>query len=286
MSLIEIKNLSFSYDKSHKVLNNVNLNIDSGEVIGILGHSGSGKSTLVQLIDGLLKPDSGTILFKGIDIFKNPKKTPDFRFKIGLVMQNPEDQLFSETVFKDIAFGPSNMDLREDEIERCVLEAVDFVGLDRNILNKSPFEISGGEKRRAAIAGIIAINPEVLILDEPTSGLDSIGRQNLLYKIKKYREAKNKTIILISHNVNDVLDLADKVAILQSGKVVAFDETKKIFENYNFLSDLQIELPEITQIMLNLKNRGFDFKGDIFTVEGALNEILKILDSRKKSPLC
>ena len=283
MSLIEIKNLSFSYDKSRKVLNNINFNINQGEFIGILGKSGSGKSTLVQLIDGLLKPDSGSIFFDGIDIFKNPKKIQGFRFKIGLVMQNPEDQLFSETVFKDIAFGPTNMGLTKEQIENCVLKAIDFVDLDKSILDKSPFEISGGEKRRAAIAGVIAINPDVLILDEPTSGLDPTGQENLISQVKKYHQMGNKTVILISHNANDILKLADKVAIMQNGEIKAFDKTEKIFTNHKFLNDLQIELPEVTQIMLKLKNAGFDFKDNIFTVDSALNEILKKLNNCKSS---
>lgn len=282
MSLIEIKNLYFSYDKSHRTLNNINLNIDRGEFIGILGKSGSGKSTLMQLIDGLLKPDGGSVFFEGIDIFKNPKKIRDFRFKIGLVMQNPEDQLFSETVFKDIAFGPSNMNIAKEQIENRVLKAIDLVGLDKSILDKSPFEISGGEKRRAAIAGILVMNPDVLILDEPTAGLDPVGQQNLLSQVKKYHKTGNKTIILISHNVNDILKLADKVAIMQSGEIKAFDKTENIFTNHKLLNDLQIELPEITQIMLKLKSKGFDFKDDIFSVETALNEILKRLDTPKK----
>lgn len=277
MSLIEIKNLSFSYDKSHRTLNNINLNIGRGEFIGILGKSGSGKSTLVQLIDGLLKPDSGSVFFEGIDIFKNPKKIRNFRFKIGLVMQNPEDQLFSETVFKDIAFGPSNMNIAKEQIENRVLKAIDLVGLDKSILDKSPFEISGGEKRRAAIAGILVMNPDVLILDEPTAGLDPVGQQNLLSQVKRYHETGNKTIILISHNVNDILKLADKVAIMQNGEIKAFDKTENIFTNHKLLNDLEIELPEITQIMLKLKGKGFDFKDDIFTVDTALNEILKKL---------
>lgn len=283
MSLIEIKNLSFSYDKSQKVLNNINFNVNRGEFIGILGKSGSGKSTLVQLIDSLLKPDSGSVFFDGIDIFKNPKKIQDFRSKIGLVMQNPEDQLFSETVFKDIAFGPSNMGLTKEQIENCVLKAIDFVDLDKSILDKSPFEISGGEKRRAAIAGIIAINPDVLILDEPTAGLDPAGQKNLISQVKKYHEMGNKTVILISHNVNDILKLADKVVIMENGEIKAFDKTEKIFTNHKFLNDLQIELPEVTQIMLKLKNAGFDFKDNIFTVDSALNEILKKLNNCKSS---
>lgn len=282
MSLIKIKNLSFSYDKSFRTLNNINLNINRGEFIGILGKSGSGKSTLVQLIDGLLKPDSGSVFFEGIDIFKNPKKIRDFRFKIGLVMQNPEDQLFSETVFKDIAFGPSNMNIEKEQIENRVLKAIDLVGLDKSILDKSPFEISGGEKRRAAIAGILVMNPDVLILDEPTAGLDPMGQQNLLSQIKKYHENGNKTVILISHNVNDILMLADKVAVMQNGEIKVFDKTKKIFTNHKLLNDLQIELPEITQIILKLNSKGFKFKNDIFTVETALNEILKKLDTPKK----
>lgn len=280
MSLIEIKNLSFSYDKSQKVLNNINFNVNRGEFIGILGKSGSGKSTLVQLIDGLLKPDSGSIFFDGIDIFKSPKKIRNFRFKIGLVMQNPEDQLFSETVFKDIAFSPSNMGLTKEQIENCVLKAIDFVDLDKSILDKSPFEISGGEKRRAAIAGIIAINPDVLILDEPTAGLDPAGQKNLISQIKKYHEKGNKTVILISHNVNDILKLADKVTIMQNGEIKAFDKTEKIFANHKLLNDLQIELPEVAQIILKLKNAGFNFKDNIFTVDTALNEILKKLDRK------
>lgn len=280
MSLIEIKNLSFSYDKSYKALNNINLSVDKGKIIGILGVSGSGKSTLVQIIDGLLKPDSGTVFFNNTDIFQNPKKIQNFRFKIGLILQNPEDQLFGETVFKDISFGPSNMNLHDDEIKIRVLEAINFVDLPKSILDKSPFEISGGEKRRTAIAGIIAMNPDVLILDEPTANLDFEGREKLLSQIKKYHKHYNKTIILISHDVNDILSLADKVVIMKNGEIKAFDETEKIFKNQELLNNLQIEMPEITQIMLKLKAKGFDFKENIFSIEDALSEILKFLDKR------
>ena len=277
MSLIEIKNLSFSYDKSHKVLNNVNLNIDSGEVIGILGHSGSGKSTLVQLIDGLLKPDSGTILFKGIDIFKNPKKTPDFRFKIGLVMQNPEDQLFSETVFKDIAFGPSNRNLRRDEIERCVLEAVDFVGLDRNILNKSPFEISGGEKRRAAIAGVIAMDPDVLILDEPTAGLDPLGRDALLSQIVDYHRVRKNTVLLVSHSMEDIARIADRILVMSKGKKFMLDTTKEVFSNGEKLEKIGLRVPQITKIMMMLNKKGIFVDPAALTLEQGFTELVNYL---------
>lgn len=275
MSLIEIKNLSFSYDKSHKTLNNINLKINEGEFIGILGRSGSGKSTLIQLIDGLLKPDNGTIFFDGIDIFKNPKKFQDFRFKIGLVLQNPEDQLFCETVFDDIAFGLRNMHLDKIEIENRVLKSIEIVDLNKNILIKSPFEISGGEKRRVAIAGVIAMMPDVLILDEPTAGLDPIGRQNLLSLIKKYHVLNNKTVILISHDVNDIVSLADKVAIMKNWKIKAFGSISQIFTDYKRLKKLGIEPPEITQIILKLNSLGFNFRNDIFTVEDALSEIFR-----------
>ena len=280
MPIIEIKDLYFSYkDSGAPVLKNINLKIEKNEFIGIIGQTGSGKSTLVKQINGLLKPDKGQVLFNGIDIFSNIKETQKARFKIGMVLQYPEDQLFAETVFKDIAFGPENIGLSQKEVRAQVLNAAKFVGLSEDILDRSPFEISGGEKRRVAIAGIIAMNPDVLVLDEPIASLDPNGRKLLLSQIKRYHEEQHKTVILISHNMEDIVNLADRVVVLENGEIKFDESTKKLFSesSYEELKRLNILPPNIIEVVSILRQKGVRLGNDILNVDDAVNEIVKLL---------
>lgn len=280
MPIIEIKDLYFSYkDSGAPVLKNINLKIEKNEFIGIIGQTGSGKSTLVKQLNGLLKPDKGQVLFNGIDIFSNIKETQKARFKIGMVLQYPEDQLFAETVFRDIAFGPENIGLSQNEVRTQVLNAAKFVGLSEDILDRSPFEISGGEKRRVAIAGIIAMNPDVLVLDEPSASLDPNGRKLLLSQIKRYHEEQHKTVILISHNMEDIVNLADRVVVLENGEIKVDESTKKLFSesSYEELKRLNILPPDIMEVVSILRQKGVRFGNDILNVDDAVNEIVKLL---------
>ncbi len=280
MPIIEIKDLYFSYkDSGVPVLRDINLKIEKNEFVGIIGQTGSGKSTLVKQLNGLLKPDKGQVLFNGIDIFSNIKETQKARFKIGMVLQYPEDQLFAETVFKDIAFGPENIGLSQNEVRAQVLNAAKFVGLSEDILDRSPFEISGGEKRRVAIAGIIAMNPDVLVLDEPSASLDPNGRKLLLSQIKRYHEEQHKTVILISHNMEDIVNLADRVVVLENGEIKVDESTKKLFSesSYEELKRLNILPPDIMEVVSILRQRGVRLGNDILNVDDAVNEIVKLL---------
>lgn len=280
MPIIEIKDLYFSYkDSGAPVLKNVNLKIEKNEFIGIIGQTGSGKSTLVKQLNGLLKPDKGQVLLNGIDIFSNIKETQKARFKIGMVLQYPENQLFAETVFKDIAFGPENIGLSRNEVRAQVLNAAKFVGLSEDILDRSPFEISGGEKRRVAIAGIIAMNPDVLVLDEPSASLDPNGRKLLLSQIKRYHEEQHKTVILISHNMEDIVNLADRVVVLENGEIKVDESTKKLFSesSYEELKRLNILPPNIMEVVSILRQKGVRLRNDILNVDDAVNEIVKLL---------
>lgn len=280
MPIIEIKDLYFSYkDSGAPVLKNINLKIEKNEFIGIIGQTGSGKSTLVKQLNGLLKPDKGQVLLNGIDIFSNIKETQKARFKIGMVLQYPEDQLFAETVFKDIAFGPENIGLSRNEVRTQVLNAAKFVGLSEDILDRSPFEISGGEKRRVAIAGIIAMNPDVLVLDEPSASLDPSGRKLLLSQIKRYHEEQHNTVILISHNMEDIVNLADRVVVLENGEIKVDESTKKLFSesSYEELKRLNILPPNIMEVVSILRQKGVRLRNDILNVDDAVNEIVKLL---------
>ncbi|MDQ5983433.1 MAG: energy-coupling factor transporter ATPase [Eubacteriales bacterium SKADARSKE-1] len=281
MPILEVKNLSFIYGVGttfqKTAVDNINLSFEKGEFIGIIGHTGSGKSTFIKQLNGLLRPSSGEVLLNGENIWRNSKKIRDVRFKVGMVFQYPEYQLFADTVYKDIAFGPENMGLNSEEINKKVLAAVDFVGLSHEILEKSPFEISGGEKRRTAIAGVIAMDPEVLILDEPTAGLDPRGRELLLSQIKTYHSKRKNTVILVSHNMEDIAKTADKVVVLANGKAEMFDITREVFKNSESLERVGLKVPQITEIMEKLKNKGYDINPGILTVTEAENEILRIL---------
>ena len=282
MGIIETHDLRFVYGKGtpfEKVaLDGVSVSIEQGEFIGVIGHTGSGKSTLVQLLNGLLRPESGRILLNGSDIWAKPKKIRNVRFEVGLVFQYPEYQLFEETVYKDIAFGPTNKGIKDkDELDKIIRTAAEFAGLKESLLEKSPFDLSGGEKRRAAIAGVIAMQPKVLILDEPTAGLDPKGRDRILDRIRTYREKTGSTVLLVSHSMEDIARVADRVLVMNHGKVEMFDETKNIFKHGERLADIGLRVPQVTQVFLELKRLGADVRTDVYTMDFAKGVALDFL---------
>ena len=278
--LLKTENLKFIYSKKtpfeKTAVTDINIEISKNDFIGLIGHTGSGKSTLVQLLNGLIKPTSGTVYYNGQDIFSKDFNLNELRFKVGLVFQYPEYQLFDETVEKDISFGPRNMGLDEEEIAKRVQEAAQIVGLKPELLSKSPFDLSGGEKRRAAIAGVIAMQPEVLILDEPTAGLDPIGRDTILQMLKNYRREHNTTVILVSHSMEDVARVADKALVMNKGEVFMYDTVDNVFANGDKLTEIGLNIPQITKVFAGLKAKGIDIPQNVYTLERA-EEILKTL---------
>mgnify|MGYP002724647082 FL=1 len=284
--VLELKNLSYVYGTGtpfeKTAVNNLSLSIEKGEFIGIMGHTGSGKSTLVQMLNGLMKPTSGQVLLDGEDIWANPKDIRKIRFKVGMVFQYPEYQLFEETVAKDIAFGPTNMGKSGAELEKAVNDAARFTGLKDELLEKSPFDLSGGEKRRAAIAGVIAMNPEVLVLDEPTAGLDPMGRDVLLSQIVQYHKERKNTVILVSHSMEDIARVADKIIVMNKSNLVMFDKTKEVFSKGRELEKIGLRVPQITKIMLKLREKGFNVPEGILTVDEAMDCISSLLDKEGK----
>lgn len=284
--VLELKNLSYVYETGtpfeKTAVNNLSLSIEKGEFIGIMGHTGSGKSTLVQMLNGLMKPTSGQVLLDGEDIWANPKDIRKIRFKVGMVFQYPEYQLFEETVAKDIAFGPTNMGKSGAELEKAVNDAARFTGLKDELLEKSPFDLSGGEKRRAAIAGVIAMNPEVLVLDEPTAGLDPMGRDVLLSQIVQYHKERKNTVILVSHSMEDIARVADKIIVMNKSNLVMFDKTKEVFSKGRELEKIGLRVPQITKIMLELREKGFNVPEGILTVDEAMDCISSLLDKEGK----
>ena len=284
--VLELKNLSYVYGTGtpfeKTAVNNLSLSIEKGEFIGIMGHTGSGKSTLVQMLNGLMKPTSGQVLLDGEDIWANPKDIRKIRFKVGMVFQYPEYQLFEETVAKDIAFGPTNMGKSGAELEKAVNDAARFTGLKDELLEKSPFDLSGGEKRRAAIAGVIAMNPEVLVLDEPTAGLDPMDRDVLLSQIVQYHKERKNTVILVSHIMEDIARVADKIIVMNKSNLVMFDKTKEVFSKGRELEKIGLRVPQITKIMLELREKGFNVPEGILTVDEAMDCISSLLDKEGK----
>ena len=281
MSVIKTEHLTHTYSQGtsyeQAAVSDVNLEIEAGEMIGVIGHTGSGKSTLIQHFNGLLRPTSGKIYVDGEDIWEKPKEIRRIRFKVGLVFQYPEYQLFEDTVYKDIAFGPKNMGLSEEEIDRRVKEAALFVGLKPEHMEKSPFELSGGQKRRVAIAGVIAMNPEVLILDEPTAGLDPKGRDRILGQILEYHKEQKNTILLVSHSMEDIAKYVERMIVMNKGEK-AFDGTpKEVFSHYKELEKLGLAAPQVTYVTHALKEKGWDIDTDATTVEEAKEAILKAL---------
>ncbi len=281
MPILETKNLSYVYSDGTPfrvtAINNVNISIEKGEFVGIIGHTGSGKSTLVQHLNGLLMPSSGEVLLDGKNINESKITRRQARFKVGLCFQYPEYQLFESTVYKDISFGPKNMGLSEDEIDNRVKKAADFVGLKPDMLNKSPFDLSGGEKRRVAIAGVMAMEPEILILDEPSAGLDPRGRDMIAEMISSYRKTTGSTVIIVSHSMEDVAKSADKVLVMNKSEVEMFGTVNEVFSKVERLADIGLNVPQLTQIFLNLKHNGMAVRTDIYTIKNAEVELLRLL---------
>ena len=277
--ILQVKNLNYVYSIGtpfeHKALDNVSFSINRGEFIGIIGHTGSGKSTLMQHLNGLLKPSSGEILLDGKDIWSDKNLTRQARFRVGLVFQYPEYQLFEETVYKDIAFGPKNMKLSDEEVDRRVREAAGFVGLTEEQLQVSPFDLSGGQKRRVAIAGVIAMEPEILILDEPTAGLDPSGRAGILANIEAYRKAKNATVMMVSHSMEDVARLTDRLLVMSNSKLAMDGTPDEVFVRAEELVDMGLSIPQVTQVFLHLKKMGLNVE-NVYTIEQAVAALKRI----------
>ncbi len=281
MFFISTKGLTYVYGQGtpfvKQAITDINIDIELNTTYALIGHTGSGKSTLVQHLNGLIKPTSGQVFIDGVDIWSNQKNIRDVRLQVGLVFQYPEYQLFDETVAKDIAFGPRNMKLSEEEIKQRVEWAADVVGLKPALLEKSPFDLSGGEKRRAAIAGVLAMRPKVLVLDEPTAGLDPKGRDSLLDCINTYREQSGAAVVFVSHSMEDVAKIADKVIVMNKGSVELMGDTKSIFAHSERLTEIGLNVPAITHIMNRLKAQGADVPSDIITVDEAKQVILRLL---------
>ena len=279
--MIELKNLTYSYGKGTMFLNtaikNINLTVKKGEFIGLIGHTGSGKSTLVQHLNGLLKPESGTVMIDGVDINNKKNKKLKYKLKTGLVFQYPEDQLFEETVYKDIAFGPKNLGLSETEINHRVTLAAKYTDLNDRLLSVSPFELSGGQKRRAAIAGVLALFPEILVLDEPTAGLDPARRAFILNALCDYREENNTTIILISHNMDDIAKYCERVIVLSKGELALDGTTAGIFAQKEKLSELGLSVPQTETLFGGLRDRKIPVESNILTLDMAKNELFRLL---------
>ena len=283
MGIIRTENLSHSYGAAFKqsAIDCVNIDIEKGGFVGVIGHTGSGKSTLVQHFNGLLKPGSGKVFINGEDMWAKPKEIRKYRFQVGLVFQYPEYQLFEETVYKDIAFGPKNMGLSKEEIESRVYAAAKIVGIGEKHMKASPFELSGGQKRRVAIAGVLAMDPEVLILDEPTAGLDPRGRDMILNEIAKYHEEKKNTVLLVSHSMEDVAKYCKKVLVMNKAQAFMYGDVKEVFKKAPELLKMGLSVPQITSICMELKKRGYDISPDTYTVDSAKEQLLRLLGACK-----
>ena len=274
--ILQVQNLNYIYSAGtpfqHQALDDVSFSVTRGEFIGIIGHTGSGKSTLMQHMNGLLKPTSGKIILDGKDIWSDKKLTRQARFRVGLVFQYPEYQLFEETVYKDIAFGPKNMGLSDEEVDRRVREAAGFVGITDAQLEVSPFDLSGGQKRRVAIAGVIAMEPEILILDEPAAGLDPVGREGILQNIEAYRKAKNATIMMVSHSMNDVARLTDRLLVMCDATLAMDGTPNQVFQRADELVQMGLDIPELTRLFMKLRQLGLDV-GPIYTMQQAIDAL-------------
>ena len=277
--ILQIEHLTHTYSAGtpfqRSAVEDMNLSVMDGEFLGIIGHTGSGKSTLMQQLNGLLKPTSGTVLLDGQDIWSDKKLTRQARFRVGLVFQYPEYQLFEETCYKDIAFGPRNMGLDEAEIDRRVHEAADFVGLDEALLQRSPFELSGGQKRRVAVAGVMAMKPRILVLDEPAAGLDPEGRDDILSEVKEYHKKTGTTVLLVSHSMEDIAKYANRVLVMSNKKIAMYDTVEKVFARAPELLELGLSVPQVTKIFLKLREMGVDVPADVYTVPYAVKMILE-----------
>ena len=282
--IIKVEHLSYVYNpgmpNAVTALDDVSFTVEEGDFVGIIGATGSGKSTLITHMNGLNKPTSGKIYIDGRDLWADPEKIRDFRFLTGLVFQYPEYQLFEETCYKDIAFGPKNMGIKEDQIDKYVKEAARMVGLSPEILDKSPFELSGGQKRRVAIAGVMAMNPKVLILDEPASGLDPKGREQILGLIREYHEQMKNTVLLVSHSMEDIAKNVSKILVMNESKLFCYDDTVKVFHRSEELVSMGLAVPQITRVINRLKAMGIDIKDDVYTVGYAKKVILEMLEQK------
>lgn len=281
MAVIKTENLSYVYGENtpfRKVaVDNVNIEIESGEMVGIIGHTGSGKSTLIQHFNGLLKPTSGSVYVDGERLWDDKSRLRPVRFKVGLVFQYPEYQLFEETVYKDIAFGPKNMGLSDHVIDQRIRETARMVGLSPEILEKSPFELSGGQKRRVAIAGVMAMEPKVLILDEPASGLDPKGREQILGLIREYHQQTKNTVLIVSHSMEDIAKNVSKILVMNESKLFCYDETVKVFRRSQELEAMGLTVPQVTRVFNRLKAMGIDIKEDVYTTDYARKVLLERL---------
>ena len=281
MATITVENVTHTYAAGspfeQHAIREVSLEIRQGELLGIIGHTGSGKSTFIQHLNGLLRPHSGRVLLDGKDIWADPKKIRDVRFRVGMVFQYPEHQLFEDTIYKDIAFGPRNMGLSEQEIDQRVRQAAAYVGLSEELLEKSPFDLSGGEKRRAAIAGVMAMEPEVLILDEPTAGLDPRGREQVLAMIRDYQKSRGTTVLLVTHSMEDVARVADRVLVMSHGRVAMLDTVEAVFSRAEELEAIGLTVPAVTKILLLLKQAGLAVDTAAYTIEQAAAQLLPLL---------
>ncbi len=286
MSIIEVRNLCFTYGSGtpfeKKAVEDVSLSVEKGEVIGLIGHTGCGKSTFVQMLNGLLRPTSGQVLLDGKDIWEKPKEIRKVRFRVGMVFQYPEYQLFDETVYKDISYGAVNKGLSGSELDETVRRAARFTGLPDRLLDQSPFDLSGGEKRRAAIAGIIAMDPDVLILDEPTAGLDPLGKDLLLSQMMQYHKERGNTIFVVSHTMEDIARIADRIIVLNKGRLELFDTPREVFSDPDRIAEYGLRVPQITRIMQSLRDKGYNFSEGILTVEQAFCEIVDLLKREGK----
>ena len=278
--IIAVKDLTHVYSAGtpfeHTAIKNVSFYAEPGELVGVIGHTGSGKSTLIQHLNGLLKPTSGKVYFQGEDIWKDKKFTHSIRGKVGLVFQYPEYQLFEETCFKDIAFGPKNQGITGAELERRVYRAAGFVGLERELLEKSPFDLSGGQKRRVAIAGVIAMEPDVLILDEPTAGLDAEGRASVLKNIRDYRDAQNAAVLMVSHSMEEVASFCDRLVVMNRGQIVMDGTPGEVFSGASRLKEIGLSVPQVTEVFRLLRAAGVDVPDDVYTLEQAVAALTKL----------
>ena len=286
MAILKTENLTYVYSQGtpfeKTAVNNVSIEIEKGEFTGIIGHTGSGKSTLIQHFNGLLKPTSGRIYLDGQDIWEDKSKIRQVRFRVGLVFQYPEYQIFEETVYKDIAFGPKNMRLSEHEIDRRVRQTAAAVGISEELLGKSPFELSGGEKRRVAIAGVMAMEPEVLILDEPTAGLDPKGRGIILEQIKEYHRNMGCTVLLVSHSMEDVARYASKILVMNKSEIFCYGKTSDVFKQSDEIEKIGLSVPQITRVFNLMRKKGIDIENDVYAVKYAKEKILEYLKSGGK----
>ncbi len=285
--ILRAKDLNYLYSKGTSseihAIRDINVEILKGELVGIIGHTGSGKSTLIQHFNGLLKGNSGVVELNGEDIWKDKTKIRNVRFKVGVCFQYPEYQLFEETVYKDIAFGPKNMKLSEEEIKKRVKEALGFVGLRESYFEKSPFDLSGGEKRRVAIAGIMAMKPEVLIFDEPTAGLDPKGRETILKMIMDYKEKTGSTVLVVSHSMEDISKISSKILVMNNSRIAYYDSVDGVFSHAEELKNMGLNIPNLTELFLKLKEKGYNVRTDIYTMEEAEKELLSLLKGRDKN---